>query len=37
MQSLEFKKLGPEEKASVSIKVVGVATRVCAEGIKEQN
>jgi len=35
--SLKLEKLRPEEKVNLSINMVDVVTRICAEGIKAQN
>jgi len=35
--SLKLEKLGSEEKVNLSINMVDVVTRICAEGIKAQN
>ena len=35
--SLKLEKLRPEEKVDLSINMVDVVTRICAEGIKTQN
>lgn len=35
--SLKLEKLGSEEKVNLSINMVDVVTRICAEGIKVQN
>ena len=37
MLSLKLEKLGSEEKVNLSINMVDVVTRICAEGIKVQN
>jgi len=34
---LKFKKLSPQEKVNLSINMVDVTARICAEGIKEQD
>jgi len=34
---LKLEKLGSEEKVNLSINMVDVVTRICAEGIKVQN
>jgi hypothetical protein len=34
---LKLEKLKPEEKVDLSINMVDVVTRICAEGIKAQN
>jgi hypothetical protein len=36
-QPLKLEKLSPEEKVNLSINMVDVVTRICAEGIKAQN
>jgi len=35
--SLKLEKLGSEEKVNLSINMVDVVIRICAEGIKAQN
>ena len=37
MWFLKLGKLKPEEKVNLSINMVDVVTRICAEGIKAQN
>ena len=37
MLSLKLEKLRSEEKVNLSINMVDVVTRICAEGIKAQN
>ena len=37
MQSLNLEKLSPEEKVNLSINMVDVCTRICADAIREQN
>ena len=34
---MKLEKLKPEEKVNLSINMVDVVTRICAEGIKAQN
>ena len=37
MSFLKLEKLKPEERVNLSINMVDVVTRICAEGIKAQN
>jgi len=37
VQSLNLEKLSPEEKVNLSINMVDVCTRICADAIREQN